>query len=140
MTWIYNGTPIDRTFELIQSSTAFVYSIRHLETGREYIGQKRLKFVSHKRKKGRVRRIKVVKESDWETYWSSSSKLKADVERFGEHKFVREILCFCRSLSETNYYELKFQMDKDVLLHPDKFYNEFVGKRISRKQLGVKDE
>lgn len=138
MSWTYNGRCIDGTNEHVFGARAFVYVVTNLQDGRQYFGKKRLQFVSHKRKKGRRNRIKVVKISDWESYWGSNDQLKADIQRLGEDQFRREILRFCRSLSESNYYELKYQMDNDVLLHPDKFYNSYVGGRISRKQLGIK--
>ena len=136
--WIYDGKPLTGTEPFIQEYRAFVYVIINLKDGRKYFGKKRLQFTSHKKRKGRKHRIKVVKESDWISYWGSSDQLKVDIERFGANCFRREIIRFCRSLSESNYYELREQMINDVLLHPDKFYNAYVGGRISRKQLGIK--
>jgi hypothetical protein len=140
MSWIYNGTDIssDVHIQAISESRAFVYCITNCLSNKRYFGKKRLFFTSHKRLKRRKNRIKVVVDSDWKEYWGSSDKLKADIEKFGKENFKREILRFCKSLSESSYYEIKYQLENDVLLYPDKFYNEYVGCRISRRQMGVK--
>jgi hypothetical protein len=57
------------------------------------------------------------------------------VRVLGERKFRREVLLLCRSKAEMNYCELKAQMDRDVLLWPERFYNSFVGTRIHRDHL-----
>jgi hypothetical protein len=56
----------------------------------------------------------------------------------GTENFSREIIRMCRSLSESNYYELREQMINDVLFKPEQYYNAYIGTRVSRKQLGVK--
>lgn len=138
--WIYDGKPVTGTEPFFQDAKAFVYIIRNQKTGRSYIGKKRLQFTTHKRKRNRKTRIKVVKQSDWATYWGSSDELKSDIAKLGTKCFSREILRFCRSLSDANYHELREQMIKDVLLYPDLYYNAYVGSRISRKQLGIKEK
>jgi hypothetical protein len=80
----------------------------------------------------------VVRTSDWRDYYGSSKELLADVELLGKDKFKREILMLCESLTEASYYEIKAQIDREVLFHPEKFYNAYVGCRISRNQLGIK--
>lgn len=111
----------------------FVYCITNLKDGRAYIGKKLLWFKGHKRVKGRKRRI--LKESDWRTYNGSSLELQTDIEKLGEKNFKFEILRFCKSKGECSYYEAKFQLEQDVLLHPEKFYNSYVGCRIHRKHV-----
>ena len=137
--WLYNGKDFDGTEEFLADFTSFVYRITNLEDNRIYFGKKRLRFIHYKQSLRRKNRIKVIKESGWKDYWGSNDNLKADIERLGEERFLREILRFCRRLSEANYYELKYQMENDVLLHSDRFYNSYVGSRISRKQLGIKE-
>ena len=34
-----------------------------------------------------------------------------------------------------SYYEMKYQIDNDVLLKPNEYYNAFVGGKIHRKHL-----
>lgn len=136
--WIYDGKPFTGTEEFLKEFRAFVYVIRNEKSGKCYYGKKRLHFTTHKKLRHRKNRIKVLKESDWRNYWGSSSELLAEIQGLGTHCFNREILRFCRRLSESSYYELKYQMENDVLLYPDRYYNAYVGGRISRKQLGIK--
>lgn len=139
MIWLYNGKNVESIEELGDDvCKSFVYCITNLVSSKRYFGKKRLHFSRKKKIKGRVNRKIVVKESDWKTYWGSSEELLSEIERLGSSNFRREILRCCKSLSEASYYELKYQMEHDVLLYPDKFYNAYVGCRISRRQLGVK--
>lgn len=134
--WLYHGTEV--TDEDLEGFKAFVYVITNRHTGRMYIGKKRLQFTSRKRRQGRTNRVITKRESDWKTYFGSSDELKSDVAKLGQKNFRREIIRLCHTLSESNYYELREQMIHDVLLYPTKFYNSYVGSRISRKQMGIK--
>lgn len=111
----------------------FVYRITNTIDGRSYIGKKLLWFKGRKQVKGRRR--KILKESDWRTYNGSSIELLADIKRLGARKFKYEILRFCGSKGECSYWEAKLQFAEDVLYHPDRFYNSYVGCRIHRKHL-----
>lgn len=134
--WTYNGNPV--TPEDLEGHKAFVYLITNTLNGKKYYGKKRLHFTTHKRLKSKKRRIKIVKSSDWVDYYGSSKSLAIDIEKFGKENFKREILMFCERLSQSNYYELYYQMVNHVLLKPDLYYNDYVGGRVSRMQLGVK--
>lgn len=123
--WLYNGKEVTEDDAL--DYVGFVYSITNIVTGRGYIGKKLLKFTKTKQTKGKKRKIKV--DSDWKTYYSSSDALKKDVEELGPENFRREILRFCLSKSECSYWELKYQMEKDVLLS-DNYYNSWISARI----------
>lgn len=136
MTWFYDGKEV--TDEDLEGYKAFVYVITNLLDGRKYIGKKRIHFVSHKRRKGSVRRQKVIRASDWPTYYGSSEELKSDVALLGTENFRREIIRLCRTLSEANYYELREQMVTDAILKTQEYYNAYIGTRVSRKQLGIK--
>lgn len=136
MVWYYNGREV--TDEDVVDYKTFVYCITNLVDGRKYVGKKRLKFVRRKNITGRKRKVTVLSDSDWKSYYGSSTELQSDVSRLGEACFSREIIRLCKSLSEANYYELREQMINDVLLKPNDYYNAYVGSRISRRQLGVK--
>lgn len=87
--------------------------------------------VSKKRKRAR----RVIKESDWKSYFGSNLELQKDVELLGPDNFKREVLFLCRSKALMNYFELREQVLNDVLFKPDEFYNSYLGGRISRSQV-----
>lgn len=58
----------------------FVYKITNKETGKFYIGQKKiLKVEKRPPLKGKVRKRKIIKQTDWRTYCSSSNELKQEI-------------------------------------------------------------
>ena len=69
--WSYNGKEF--TSEMIEEYVGFVYIITNLETNMKYVGKK---LFTSKRTlpplKGKTRKRKVVKESDWMEYYGSS--------------------------------------------------------------------
>ena len=123
--WLYKGNEV--TDDDVMDYVGFVYSITNIQTGKSYIGKKLLKFSRTKQVKGKKKKIKV--DSDWKTYYSSSEALKQDVELLGLENFQREILRLCSSKAECNYWELKYQIERDVLLS-DNFYNSWISARI----------
>lgn len=129
--WIFNN----QTFNLQDHSEAFafVYIIRNLLTGKQYIGQKQ--FYTFKYKTINKKRKKVKVESDWKNYWSSSENLKHDIEVYGVNNFEREILHLCVSKGTVNYAEAKEQFDRRVLEHPDLYYNGIINIRCNRSHL-----
>jgi len=131
MEWI--GVP-----SKIEDWEAFVYEITHIKTGKKYIGKK--VFWSKRRLKplkGYKRKRIVKTESDWKTYWGSSKKLQADVKKWGEDEFKREIIHLCKTRVDSSYIELWEQIDRDVLFD-DKYYNEFIGVKLNSKWFKVK--
>jgi len=134
MSWDYEGRPF--TSEDIDGHAGFVYEITDTLNGKRYIGKKKLSSTrTLKPLKGQRRKRKVVSESDWMDYYGSSEEVKALVEEFGRERFTRKILRLCKTTAETSYYEMKEQIENDVLLKPDEFYNAFVGGKIHRNHL-----
>jgi hypothetical protein len=104
--------------------------------GRKYIGQKKFtRRLKRKPLKGKKRNRISYLDSDWQDYWGSNKKLLEDVEKLGKENFHREILYLAPSKAMLNYAELWHQVVSHSLLEPDRYYNEYVGGRISRKQL-----
>jgi len=139
MNWIYNEEPIE---VLPIDIVGFVYKITNLIDGRIYFGKKKSHFAKTSLKtvtlKSGIRKKKKIRsqvESDWKTYFGSSEELKKDVLQLGEENFKREILRFCNSLSSLSYYEIKVQLEYDVLLYPSLYYNAYVGCRINRTHM-----
>jgi hypothetical protein len=135
MTWLYNDEPFDPE-SAPEDCAGFVYRITNLDTDMKYIGKKSM---WSKRTlpplKGQKRKRKKVFESDWREYYGSSANLNEERARIGDDRYKREILRFCKSKGELSYYELKYQMDEDVLLKPDEYYNAFVGGKIHRSHV-----
>ena len=132
--WAYNNKPFDS--DMIEDYIGFVYEVYDTEAKMKYIGKK--KFWSKVTKpplKGKKNKRRSLKESDWKSYYGSSEEVKSLVENTGEWRFKRKIIRLCKTLGEMSYYEMKEQLDNDVLLKPKKYYNAFVGGKIHRKHL-----
>jgi hypothetical protein len=139
-TWTHQNQELT---EPPENTIGFVYLITNLVSGRKYIGKKNfystratqktvvLKTTGEKKKK----KVRKTTESDWKTYHGSSEELKADVTSLGTENFKREILCFCKSKGELSYYEIRYQLLEDVLLHPEIWYNSWVSCKIHRRHM-----
>lgn len=134
MTWLYEGKEFSS--DDINGHAGFVYEITDNVNGKKYIGKKKLSSTrTLKPLKGQKRKRKIVSESDWMDYYGSSEEVKSLVEEFGRDRFSRKILRLCKTTAEMSYYELKAQMENDVLLKPNEYYNSFVGGKIHRNHL-----
>lgn len=132
--WVYHGRSV-REYDL-EGCNSFVYMITHIKSGKKYIGKKRLqRKVTRKPLKGKKRRRVARLPSDWRDYWGSNEALQEAVKKLGPKAFERCILRFCNSLSEASYYEAKEQLERDVLLHPDMYWNEWIMVKIRASHL-----
>lgn len=101
----------------------FVYLITHIPSGKIYVGKKQFaystkkkigkRFIKQTKTRKRVERVQT--DSKWLEYWGSSKELLADISLYGKENFKRQVLCYCLSKAELTYYELKYQIDYDVL-------------------------
>ena len=130
--WTYEGKVVE---ELPEDCEAFVYLITNLINHKKYVGKKLAKFKTTKKPlKGRKNKRRGTKESDWKTYWGSSEKLIADVEKHGEEQFTREILYYCPSRGVASYLEAKEQFERKVL-EVDDYYNGIINVRIGGSKI-----
>lgn len=83
--------------------------------------------------KGKKKTVRGLVESDWVTYYGSSPKLLADIDKYGADKFTREILNCYKNEFDCTYNELKYQIEHEVLFSTE-WYNEIINVRL-RKQL-----
>lgn len=127
--WLYEG----KEFTDPQDYVGFVYLIRNLKTGKEYIGKKLVTKAATKQVKGKKKKIR--KPSDWMEYYGSNKKLQEDVQLLGPENFSRTILRLCKTKGECSYWEAKFQFDYRVLEFPEAFYNEQIMCRVHRSHL-----
>lgn len=131
--WLYEGREF--TSEDIGDSAGFVYEITDLSNGKKYIGKKNF---WQKRMlpplKGKKRRRKKITESNWKEYYGSSDLVNTLLEEKGPENFKREILKTCKTKGDMSYWELKYQVDFEVLFK-EEYYNEFIGAKIHSKHL-----
>jgi hypothetical protein len=127
MSWLYKNEEIN---ELPEGCEAFVYLITNKISGMMYVGKKLAKFkVTKAPLKGKTKKRRYTKESDWREYWGSSDRLNADVEKLGAENFTREILHFCPSRGIASYLEAREQFERKVL-ETDDYYNGIINVRI----------
>ena len=133
--WTYNNKPFDS--DIIKDYVGFVYEVYDTQTEMKYIGKKKFwSRVTRPPLKGKKNKRRSLKESDWQSYYGSSEEVKQLVENTGEWRFKRKIIRLCKTAGEMSYYEMKEQIDNDVLLKPEEYYNAFVGGKIHRRHLG----
>lgn len=109
-----------------------VYLITNTMTGKKYVGQKTfLKRVKRAPLKGQKKARISYEDNDFSDYYGSSVPLNADILKFGKDNFRREIIRFCKTKSEQNYFEMKELMERDAILR-EGYYNNSAGIRIMR--------
>jgi len=128
--WYYKNKILES--DDVQDYVGMVYLLENTENGRKYVGKK----FFHRNKSYQVKKKKKKKrvESDWKDYYGSSKELLADIEKIGKNKIKRSVLHLCKSKTQCTYYEMKEQVDREVLLRED-YYNGFVGGKINGKFL-----
>jgi hypothetical protein len=128
--WYYNDKILES--EDVVDYVGMVYLLENTENGRKYVGKK----FFHRNKTYQVKKKKKKKkvESDWKDYYGSSRELLEDIEKVGKDKIKRTVLHLCKSKTQCSYYEMKEQLDREVLLS-ETYYNLFMGGKISGKNL-----
>jgi hypothetical protein len=118
--------------ELPDTFFGFIYEITNTINNKKYIGKKQcLSRLKRKPLKGKKRnRIEFI-ESDWREYTSSSNELNEDIKTHGKEKFTFKIIKICHSKWALAYYEIKEQIERDVLIS-DNFYNGIINVRIGK--------
>jgi hypothetical protein len=131
--WLYNDKEIGD--DEIEGYSSFVYIITNLENGKKYIGKKIFTSFQRKKVKGKTRRKRVEKESNWKSYYGSNKLLQEDIERLGQDRFRREIIKLCKTRGTASYWEAKLQMQYEVLEKPDDFYNDWIMCKVHRSHI-----
>lgn len=133
MTWSYLDTELLGTPE---GYVGFVYLITRLRDGKAYIGKKGFHSqITKPPLKGKTRKRRSKKESDWQKYFGSNAELKEDVLKEGPEGFRREVLYLCKTKSEMSYYEAYEQFVRHVLRDP-MYYNAWISVKVTRSHLG----
>lgn len=125
----------------------YVYMTTNLENGRKYIGKKIFKHTTNKKlgkkelaalptQRGRTPfKKKVIKESDWKTYYGSADEVKQWAKSTSPDKLIRVILRLCHSSKELTYYETKYLFDYDVLTNDTVWVNSNILGKFFPKDL-----
>lgn len=149
--WIYKNNPV-AIEDIPIGSVGFIYKIIHLPTNKFYIGKKslifkrnvpitkkELKSIQQDRKNTKTRgrlpsKKQVIKESDWETYYSSNNWIKEQVKNGNQSDFSRTILHFCNSAKSLSYWETYWLFKYDVL-NSDMSLNDNILGKFYRKDI-----
>jgi hypothetical protein len=118
--------------EIDESVFGFIYEIINNINKKIYIGKKQCKSKIKKAPlKGKKNKRIELKESDWKNYTSSSVELNQDIQKYGKENFTFIILRACYSKWELAYYEIKEQIEREVLFK-EEYYNGIINVRIGR--------
>ena len=110
----------------------FIYEITNTINNKKYIGKKQcISKIRRKPLKGKTRARINYKDSDWRSYTSSSNELNNDIIKYGKENFIFKILRVCNSKWALAYYEIKEQINNEVLLRDD-YYNGIINVRIGK--------
>ena len=145
MNWYYKGEVMTSVEEFPPSTFGFVYRVIHEPTGKIYIGKKVLQFnrkakltkrdlALYEGQSGRKPSFKrVIKESDWKTYYGSHKEILALIKEGKEDEFKREILTLSPTKKLLTYEETKALFLYEVLQKPDEYFNDNILGKFFRK-------
>jgi serine/threonine protein kinase len=152
--WKYKDSIIESIEEMPKSSFGFIYEVTHTPTGRKYIGKKVLYFERNKKLGKRAleelrlerktkgiggrtpMKQKIVKESDWKTYYGSHKEIITLIKDKKQEEFTREILQFVPTKKQLTYFECKYLFIKEVLEGND-YINDNVLAKFYRKDFEI---
>jgi hypothetical protein len=133
--WLYKGEVIESIEKMPKNTFGFIYEAIYLLTNEKYLGKKVLYFNrTLPPLKGTKRKRKVVKESDWLTYYGSHSKIKQLLSEGKQENFSRKILEFAFNKKHLTYLETKYQFCNNVLENTEYINDNILGK-FFRKDL-----
>jgi len=126
MDWIYRGRKVTSVEDVPPTAVGFIYVMTVPATGHKYVGKKFLYGYQNKTLPGKVRKLKVVKDSNWLKYYSSNEQL-VDLHRMGE-PIDREIIEYAYTKAELTYLECRYMFMWDVIRDPLYLNSNILGK------------
>ena len=133
--WLYNNEVIKGIEQIPKNTFGFIYQSIYIPTNEKYLGKKVLYFnKTLPPLKGFRRKRKVVKESDWLTYYGSHDKIKKLLKENKHDDFKRTILKFAFSKKHLTYLETKYLFKRKVLENTEYINDNILGK-FFRKDL-----
>jgi hypothetical protein len=119
---------------------SIIYKTTNLVTGISYIGKCQLwSKITKPPLKGKKRKRKIIKISDYLNYYGSSEQLKKDLELYGKENFTREVLDIASCKWESAILELLWQIHYNVITS-DEFYNGILNVRIPKCPKHLKEK
>ena len=135
--WLYKNKVIESIEQMPEGTHGFIYEVLHKPTSRKYLGKKVLEFNrTLPPLKGTKRKRKVVKESDWKTYYGSHQEIKGLIKEGKQEEFTREILQFVPTKKLLTYYECKYLFIKEVL-EGNEYINDNILAKFYRKDFNL---
>ena len=111
---------------------SIIYKTTNMITGISYIGKCQLwSKITRPPLKGKTRKRKCTKPSDYLNYYGSSEQLKEDLALYGKENFTREVLDIASCKWEACYLELLHQLSNNVL-NSDDYLNGIINLRIGK--------
>jgi hypothetical protein len=116
----------DKPFVPNEDKFGFVYLITNTKNNKGYVGCKQYYIGKYK------------KQSNWQTYMSSSKYLKEDIKKIGKKYFTFEVIAEYKNKRSLRYYEMYYQVKWNVLTATIEgsdnpaFYNSYVGGKFYR--------
>ncbi len=116
-----------------KNTYGFIYEVTHIPSGKKYLGKKVLVFNrTLPPLKGKKRKRKVQKESDWKTYYGSHKEIKNLLKENKQDEFDRKILQFVPTKKLLTYFECKYLFINEVLEHSE-YINDNILAKFYRK-------
>ena len=142
--WLYKDKQINELSDMPEPQPfGFIYEVTHIPTGRKYLGKKQLISVQNKplgkkelaalTDKRASKKKKVIKESDWKTYYGSNPEIKSLIKEGKQLEFKREILIFVPTKKLLTYYENKFLFINEVIEPHTNYINDNIEGRYFKK-------
>ena len=154
-TWNYKGLPVLSIETMPEGTYGFIYEVLHIPTGRKYLGKKVLYFERNKKlgkrelaalredrkAKGIGGRVpakkKVIKESDWQTYYGSQKEILELVKNGKQEDFRRNILQYVSNKKQLTYFECKHLFINEVLESRNNYINDNILGKFYRKDFDI---
>lgn len=133
--WIGMPDTIDENIHF-----SVIYCTTNTITNKKYIGKCQLwSNITRPPLKGKKRKRKIVKPSDYLNYYGSSEQLKKDLENYGKDNFTREVLDIASCKWEACMLELLYQLKYNVICS-DEYLNGIINLRIGSCPLHLKEK
>lgn len=135
--WLYKNKEVKTIEDMPEGTFGFIYEVKHIPTNRRYLGKKVLIFNrTLPPLKGKKRKRKIQKESDWIKYYGSHKEIVGLIKEGKQDEFKREILQYVPTKKLLTYFECKYLFIKEVLEH-NEYINDNILAKFYRKDFNI---